>query len=41
MDTDLSHEALQRFEAIEERLDVLEAGSTEASNEDVLEDPEE
>ena len=40
MDTDLSHEALERFEAIEQRLDALEASAPEADNEDVLEDPD-
>lgn len=43
MDTDLSHEALQRFEAIEARLDKLDGGNEEETDdeEDVEEEDQE
>jgi hypothetical protein len=40
MDSDLSHEALKRFEAIEKRLDALEDGETSLTEVVVLEEEE-
>lgn len=37
MESDLSHEALTRFEAIEARLDALEGGGTPEAEEEEVE----
>lgn len=38
MDTDLSHEAITRFESIEQRLNVLEGNAEPTDNEEVVEE---